>query len=108
MSNLVHCDGPNCDNTEPDQRRLCDAPWLRVEQGGGEPALDFCSRACLAAWSADQNGDAKKTVVVEEPAEVTEIHGVTGTHHKADARVVNLGRRGGRRYVGFQREVDGL
>lgn len=51
MSNLIHCDGPDCGNTEPDERRLCDEAWLRVEQGGGGPALDFCSRDCLAAWS---------------------------------------------------------
>jgi hypothetical protein len=56
MSALVHCDGPDCEQVEPAQRRLCDAPWLRLERGDYEPTLHFHSRGCLAAWSLKLTG----------------------------------------------------
>lgn len=79
MSNLIHCDGPGCDKTKPIQSRLCDNAWLMVEQGDVEPPRDFCSRACLAAWSANQAGKSTTTVQVQEPAEAPdpEIHAET-------------------------------
>jgi hypothetical protein len=49
MSNLIHCDGPDCDQTA-----LCAPDWIRVRQGQMEPVRDFCSRTCLAAWSSGQ------------------------------------------------------
>lgn len=54
MSNLIHCDGPDCEQTKPlaGSRRLCDGDWLMLEQGEALPNLDFHSRACLAAWSS--------------------------------------------------------
>jgi hypothetical protein len=57
MSNLIHCDGPDCDQAlnpdDPTDDRLCVGPWIQVGQAG-HPRLDFCSQACLAAWSSDR------------------------------------------------------
>jgi hypothetical protein len=60
MSELVHCDGPDCDQVEPADRRLCDAPWMRLDRGNTdlEPMLHFHSRSCLAAWTLKLTGDA--------------------------------------------------
>lgn len=85
MSNLVHCDGPDCENTEPDERRLCDAPWLRVEQGGGASSLDFCSRDCLAAWSkavGPADGD-------DRPCRCSPTATHTASQHNVRATVVD-------------------
>lgn len=52
MSNLIHCDGPGCDKTKNRdiEPRMCDTPWLHLEQGDRTPVLDFHSQGCLAAW----------------------------------------------------------
>lgn len=54
MSNLIHCDGPDCDQTlnpdNPIDDRLCAAPWIQISQAG-QARLDFHSQVCLAAWS---------------------------------------------------------
>lgn len=65
MSNLIHCDGPGCDQVKPLQRRLCDGDWLMLEQGEMLPNLDFHSRQCLTAFCAiDAPGPASNA---EEP-----------------------------------------
>lgn len=55
MSNLIHCDGPNCDQVRdpnaPVMRRLGESGWIHVEEGPDD-TKDFHSRACLAAWSS--------------------------------------------------------
>lgn len=53
MSNLIHCDGPDCNKTKDVAAAppLCTPSWLMLEQADGLPTLDFCSRGCLAAWS---------------------------------------------------------
>lgn len=52
MSNLIHCDGPNCDKTKDinEPERLGRPGWLMLEQANG-PTVDFHDRACLTAWS---------------------------------------------------------
>lgn len=55
MSNLIHCDGPGCNKTRAPSDgysiELCALPWIRVNEGTPSRTLDFCSRACLAAWT---------------------------------------------------------
>lgn len=55
MSNLIHCDGPGCDEVRdpnaPIMRRLDESEWIHVEEGPDD-TKDFHSRACLAAWSS--------------------------------------------------------
>lgn len=59
MSNLIHCDGPDCNVTRdpnlPDMRALGESPWVHVDQGDRLPALDFHDVNCLSRW-ADQHG----------------------------------------------------
>lgn len=60
MANIVHCDGPGCDNTRPADQEAYG--WLKTETIGyvispREIALnaDLCSLACLEAWAREQN-----------------------------------------------------
>lgn len=62
MSNLIHCDGPGCDETKPDERRLCDAPWFHVERDDVERPRDFHSEACMARWAVGGVGDSARDV----------------------------------------------
>jgi hypothetical protein len=57
MSALVHCDGPDCEQVEPAQRRLCDAPWMRLDRGNTdfEPMLHFHTQSCLTAWALSKS-----------------------------------------------------
>lgn len=67
----------------------------------GDPAY---VRGELERWRTGHRHEP--AAATPEPAEEPELHAVTGTHHKADARAINLGRRGGRRYVGFQTQEN--
>lgn len=52
MSNLIHCDGPDCERTQNpdvDRRALCQLPWLTLEQG--DDRYDFHHRDCLVRWA---------------------------------------------------------
>lgn len=53
MSNLIHCDGSGCDKTKSPtlDQRMCDTPWIHVDQGHGAAERDFCSKECLTNWS---------------------------------------------------------
>lgn len=54
MSNLIHCDGPDCDETKDNTpgviiRQLCEASWFALERDGER--LDFHDDQCLANWT---------------------------------------------------------
>lgn len=54
MSNLIHCDNPDCENTRDSsrERRLHERPWLEVQQAGQR--LDFCSLDCMRRWAGPE------------------------------------------------------
>ena len=56
MTQLTHCDGPGCEEVQPDADRhargLCNEGWLTVEREFVDDLTHFCSRACLARWAA--------------------------------------------------------
>jgi hypothetical protein len=98
MSNLIHCDGPSCDQTtDPDSGTA--STWLTANRGLAR--FDFHTAACMADWAQEQPDKTTARVTVEEPAEPEgpETHAVTGTYHP-----VGPVRSGpvGRRAVGFQ------
>lgn len=58
MSALVHCDGPDCDQTrDADEltRRLCTPSWIHVEEGPAVQGRDFHSRECMAKWAGEDH-----------------------------------------------------
>lgn len=50
MSDMTHCDGPDCDKTKPryGARRLRDGPWISLSSRPDD--VDFCGKACAIAW----------------------------------------------------------
>lgn len=70
MSNVIHCDGPHCEQTRVAglDRKFCEAPWTRVEQGTDR--YDFHSAECVAAWAA-QEADPFKAADRNATTEVT-------------------------------------
>lgn len=54
MSNLTHCDGPNCEERKDDRgvsiRRWGVESWLTVQSDW--QSFDFCSPTCLVAHFA--------------------------------------------------------
>lgn len=53
MTNLIHCDGPDCDKTRDprvSERLASSYGWFHVETAH-DTTLDFCSDVCMAAWA---------------------------------------------------------
>lgn len=55
MSHLLHCDGPDCDEScDPDShlRSFSTPSWITVETDVRAYKNHFHSRECLAKWAA--------------------------------------------------------
>ena len=99
MTAQVVCDGPRCENTQPDERlrTIAQTPWMKLEQDD-VTTLHFCSRECLHRWSGQsppiQTDPVDGRVASETPDARALLDGdvrpATGTHHYADDRRIGF------------------